>query len=68
MLDKVYDKYPQLNIFAINTTEFKNQNIRFDIKQIPSVLIFKDGLEIKRINGCVLTSAFMSTFNKILGA
>ena len=53
-----------LNRF-LDTDHFKGLCKRFTINQIPTVLIIKDGYEIKRITGLVLTSAFRSTFADI---
>jgi thiol-disulfide isomerase/thioredoxin len=44
-LDKIYD------IICIDMAYFHNLHKRYDIKEIPTILIFKDGQEIKRING-----------------
>jgi len=65
MIEKMNEKYPNNKYFAINTDNFKNQCKRFNIKSIPTVLIFRNGLEIKRITGCVLTSAFTKAFADI---
>lgn len=65
MIDKIKDKYKDIKFFAIDVDQFNNQCKRFSISSIPTVLILKDGKEIKRINGLVLTSAFKSAFADI---
>lgn len=65
MIDKIEEKYKNIKFQAIDVDFFKNQCLRFNIKSIPSIVIFNNDKEIKRINGIVLTSAFKSVFNEI---
>ena len=62
MISKIEDKYKDIKFIAIDTDNFKNQCKRYSIESIPAVLVFKDGKEIKRIIGLVMTSAFKSVF------
>lgn len=65
MIDKMENLYQNVKFFAIDTDQFPNQCKRFDISSIPTVLILKDGKEVKRINGLTLTSAFKTAFADI---
>lgn len=65
MIGKMEDKYKDIPFSAIDVDEFKKQCKRFSISSIPTVLILKEGKEIKRIDGLVLTSAFRSAFADI---
>ena len=65
MIAKTEKLYGDIAFLAIDTDNFKNLCRRFNIDSIPTILIFKDGKEIKRINGIILTSAFNSIFNDI---
>jgi thioredoxin-like negative regulator of GroEL len=65
MISKVEEKYKDISFSAIDVDAFKNQCKRFTIDSIPTVLILKEGKEIKRIKGLVLTSAFRSAFADI---
>lgn len=65
MIDKIQEKYKNLVFLAIDVDQFSNQCKRFSIESIPTVLIMKDGQEVKRINGLVLTSAFKRAFADI---
>jgi len=47
-LDNSYD------ITCIDLFYFKKMYKRFDIEEIPTILVIKDGAEIKRINGIPL--------------
>lgn len=65
MIDKIEKKYENIKFQAVDVDFFKNQCLRFNIKSVPTIVIFDDDKEIKRINGIVLTSAFKSAFNEI---
>lgn len=65
ILNKMEDKHKDLEFYAIDVDSFKSQCKRFNISSIPSVLVLKNGKEIKRIEGLVLTSAFKAIFNDI---
>ncbi len=67
MIDKVEKKH-KIEFQAIDTDTFIKQCKRFKIDQIPTVLILKNGLEIKRLTGMLMTSAFTSAFNDIFKA
>lgn len=64
MIDKVKEKY-KIPFIAIDTDQFHNQCIRFRVSSIPTVIVFKDGMEIKRMTGITLTSAFKHFFSDI---
>lgn len=65
MIDKMEQKYKNVEFFAIDVDFFKNLCKRFEITSIPTVIIINNGEELKRINGLVLTSAFKSAFADI---
>ncbi len=65
MIDKVEQKYKNIEFLAINTDDFKGLCSRFSVSSIPSVIILNDGAELKRIKGLVMTSAFKSAFADI---
>lgn len=65
MIDKMEQKYKNISFFAIDTDHFKGLCRRFNINTIPVVLIMKNGIELKRISGLILTSAFKSAFADI---
>ena len=62
MISKIEEKYKQIIFYAIDTDHFKNLCKKFEVSEIPTVIIKKDDKEINRINGLVLTSAFKSAF------
>lgn len=65
MISKMEEKYKDIVFSAVDVEAFSNQCKRFSIESIPTVLILKDGKEVKRINGLTLTSAFKSAFADI---
>lgn len=65
MIDKIEQKYSNIPFIAIDVDHFKSQCIRFNIDSVPTVIVYKNGKEIKRINGLVLTSAFKTAFSDI---
>jgi thioredoxin 1 len=62
MIDKIEQKYKDINFKAIDVDHFKNLCKRFNIDSIPTIVILDNGKEIKRIEGLVMTSAFRSVF------
>lgn len=62
MIDKVEQKYPDIQFVGIDVDYFKSLCIQYSIKNVPTVVILNDGEEINRINGVVLTSAFTHLF------
>lgn len=62
MLDKLEDKYDKLTFIAIDVDYFKKFKNRFDIKNVPTILLFKRGNEEKRIIGAVMQKALKSAF------
>lgn len=65
MIGKIEEKYKDIDFIAIDTDHFKGLCKRFSIDSIPAVLVLRDGRELKRITGLVMTSAFRSAFADI---
>lgn len=51
----IFDKFAQDNsdvkCFTINGMEEVNTSIKYGIRNVPVTIIFKDGIEVKRLNG-----------------
>lgn len=62
MLSKAESKYKHVNFTAIDVDSFKSICKRFDITNIPTVILLKNKDEVARIVGMVLTSAFIPKF------
>jgi thioredoxin 1 len=65
MLDNFTDNLPNISLFAIDIDYFKGLCRRFDITNIPTVLIMKNGKEIKRIQGITHSQGFAAIFDDI---
>lgn len=65
MIDKVEQKYKNITFLAIDVESFKGLCKRFSVESIPTVVITNLGTEIKRLNGFIMTSAFISAFTDI---
>lgn len=65
ILSKMEEKHKNVKHLAIDVEQFKTIIKRFNIESIPTVLLFRDGKEIKRIVGIVLTSAMRSAYADI---
>lgn len=65
MISKVEEKYKDVKFYAIDTDHFKGLCARYDVKQIPTVVIKNNQKELNRIVGLTLTSAFKSVFADI---
>lgn len=62
MLSKMEKKYPDIEFFGIDLDFFKTFIKRFDVNSVPTVILFKNGKEKKRLTGLVMTSAMKSAF------
>lgn len=65
MLSKMEEKYKNINFFGIDVEFFKTLCRKFKIESVPTILLLKDNIEFKRINGLVLTSALKNFFTDI---
>jgi thioredoxin-like negative regulator of GroEL len=65
MIGKVSEKHQDIEFIGVDSDQFKGLCKRFNIESIPTVVLLKDGVELKRITGMVLTSAFRSIFADI---
>lgn len=65
MIGKVQEKHKEIEFIGVDSDQFKGLCKRFNIESIPTVVILKDGVELERITGVVLTSAFKSIFTDI---
>lgn len=65
LIDNVEGKHKELHFFAIDVDQFDSQCKRFSIDSVPTVLILKNGKEVDRIGGLVLTAPFERAFADI---
>ena len=48
MMGKVLEELPEVNIVKVNTDEFQNLAMKFGVMSIPTLVFFKDGVEVKK--------------------
>jgi thioredoxin-like negative regulator of GroEL len=65
MISKMEEKYKEFDFFAIDVDYFKSFIKRFEIESIPTVILFKNKEEVKKIQGLPLTSALRTVFADI---
>lgn len=65
MIGKIEEKYKDVKFLAIDTDSFKGLCKRMKVTSIPTVIVFKDGVEVKRVTGLILTGAFRRVFADI---
>lgn len=62
MISKMEEKYKEVIFYAIDIDYFKNFCKRFEVDSIPTIIIFNDSKECKRVNGVILTSVIKKIF------
>lgn len=65
MISKIEEKYKDVLFYAVDTDHFKGLCKRFDVKEIPTVIVKNSDKELGRVVGLILTSAFKSFFADI---
>ena len=64
-LNKMESKHISVKFNAIDVDFFKNAIKRFNVESLPTIIIFKENKEIKRIVGVPMTSAVRAILNDI---
>ena len=67
MIEKIEEKFPNITFFGVDVDKFKGLVARFEIKSVPTFIIYSEGRLKKQLNGYLLTSAFVSAYTKICG-
>ena len=65
MFSKIEEKYKNTVFYAIDVDNFKKNCKRFDVIEIPTIIIRDSDKEIKRSVGLILNSAFNKMFADI---
>jgi len=65
MIDKVKEKHSSLEFFAIDVDQFRGLCSRYGVLSVPTVIVMYEGKEQTRIEGLVMTSAFIKVFADI---
>jgi thioredoxin len=51
VLDEVAAEVDTINVGKVDVTEYPEIGDRFDIKSLPTVVVFRDGVEVRRLFG-----------------
>lgn len=68
MIHVVETKHKDVSFMAIDVEQFSNQCKRFSIDSVPTLLVMKNGKEIKRISNTFSTEMFKSVLDDICSA
>ena len=52
-IDKLYEEMSDVVIAKINAEENKELSTKYQISSVPTILLFKDGVVVKRIEGLI---------------
>ena len=61
MINKIEEER-KITFLAIDANYFKSLCKRYKIESVPTIVIFNNGKEVKRVVGLILTSALRSIF------
>ena len=53
VLHEIDKKYPELEVYRVNVDESPNANITYGIHSVPTMIFFKDGVEVERKIGVI---------------
>lgn len=65
VISQIQESYKDISYLAIDAGYFNNQCIRFSITSVPTLLLLKNGKEVKRIEGSVRKQDFIGAFADI---
>jgi thioredoxin 1 len=65
VISEIEEKYKNISYLAIDADYFSTQCIRFAILSVPTLLLLKDGREVKRIEGTIKKQDFVGAFDDI---
>jgi len=57
---------PKVQFIKVNTEEAPAVSSQFAIRSIPTLIVFKDGVEVERVSGALPTQNIVSLVNKYL--
>lgn len=65
VFDKIEKKYNQIDYMAIDADYFKGLCKRFLIESVPTIIFFKNGKEVKKIDGLISTNNIVNILDDI---
>ena len=64
-IKKIEEEFPNVKFLSVEIEQVPEIAQRFRIKSLPSILLLKDGQEVKRINGLVLMDRLRKAFRDL---
>jgi thioredoxin 1 len=64
-IKKIEEEFPNVKFLSVEIEQVPEIAQRFRIKSLPSILLLKDGQEVKRINGLVLMDPLRKAFRDL---
>jgi len=65
---KLEEEFPDIKFISVEIEQAPEIVQRFKVKSLPSVILLKDGEEVKRINGMTLIEPMRKVFRELLAA
>lgn len=63
---KIEKEFPQVQFVSVEIDQVPSIAQKFRIQSLPSMLLLKNGREVKRINGAVLIAPLRKAFNDLV--
>lgn len=67
LLDQLAKEFPYILFFKVDSDAFKNLSAQFNIRGIPTLLLFKNGQKIQHMVGAQNKQDYVSVFTKEFG-
>jgi len=68
VLRKVGAEFPSISLFEVNVDDQPSLAKEYQIRSVPTVILFRDGREVKRISGASLIAPLRKAFRDLAGA
>jgi thioredoxin-like negative regulator of GroEL len=65
VISQIEEKYKDVSYLAIDADHFHTQCIRFAVLSVPTLLLLKEGREVKRLEGSIKKQDFNDAFADI---
>ena len=66
LLKKIEDEFPNVGFHSINVDEDPAMAKKYQIRNLPTVILLRDGQEVNRIQGAVLITPLRKAFRDLI--
>ena len=66
-LEKMQSEFPDVNFYSVNVDDQPSLAKQYQIRSVPTVILFRDGQEITRIAGAALITPLRKAFRELIG-